>query len=155
MTVQQMRSRYAALYGVEPTAKEELAKMEGQLNIRLPADLKQIAEFYAGGMLGEIPLLSIDCRPQGSICSETLRLRRTIGLHCTTVLLADMSYSLIAMRCLSEGARNIVIWYDAAVFSRIASHPLPDNDPAAVMVWETYAAFFIWLLEEEEKSRFN
>ena len=77
---------------------------------------------------------------------ETLRLRRAIDMPHRFVALAEPPSSLIVLDCDS----GQVIWCDATDASRLNNL---SSTIIAPEIWPSYAAFFEYLLDVEEKER--
>ncbi|WP_424236963.1 SMI1/KNR4 family protein [Bhargavaea ginsengi] len=144
--MEQLIKRYRALYPLEGTSGIELKNIENNLDIKLPDDFKEIAQFYSGGLLGGISHFSISDEDDPTIAGETLRLRQQIGLPRKYVVLAEPPSSLIVMDTAGTPA---VIWVDATDAEHLGKRALaipPDE-------WATYRDFFEALLDEEEEER--
>lgn len=142
--ISSLKSRYDAIYGSEPCGDGVIADCEEKLGIKLPAEFKEIATFYSGGFLGGIShheIASIGEAP--NIVQETLRLRESIGLGGSYVVIAEPSESLIV---LNVAGKPSVIWCDAVEARNINSLTF-SNRPDT---WESYGEFFAYLLDEEE-----
>lgn len=58
--LQECRRRYIAIYGNEPVPLGVIYDIESALQVSLPDDLKDIACFYSGGILGGIEHTAIE-----------------------------------------------------------------------------------------------
>jgi hypothetical protein len=144
--MEQLTKRYRALYPLEGTSAIELKIIENKLDIKLPDDFKEIAQFYSGGLLGGISHFSISDEADPTITGETLRLRQQIGLLHKYVVLAEPPSSLIVMDTAGTPA---VLWVDATDAEHLGKRALatpPDE-------WASYRDFFESLLDEEEEER--
>jgi hypothetical protein len=145
MNFPELKSRYVAICGAEPCSENELHNIEKALGLKLPSDFKQVSRFYSGGLLGGISHHEIAASGNASnVVDETLRIRAAIGLERHYVVLAEPSGSIIV---LDASAHPAVIWCDAVDAVNINSCKFSTSPD----VWENYADFFSYLLEEEEK----
>ena len=147
-----MRERYISLFGEEPAHDSALEAIQSALDVTLPDDVKKIAEFYCGGILGGISHNSLEATgPATNVVDETQRLRRTINLPHRFIVLAEPSESLIVLDCESNATGGpAVIWCDANDVGRVDHVPSMSNLPGT---WPSYSAFFSYLLDEEEEER--
>lgn len=142
MTIDELRNRYIALFGLEPAEGSKVGLTESGLDVRLPEDFKRVSEFYSGGTLGGISHYSL-----GTILRETTRLRNAVGLPHSFVMLAEPPASLIVMNTASSSPA--VIWCDAVDVSRLSTLQNM-HDP---QTWNSYLEFFEFLLDTEEEER--
>ncbi len=147
MRIEEARRRYAALYREDPTDPGTLEEIESSLQITLPTDLKEIAHFYGGGILGGIDHTTIEARgPGGGIVDVTEAFRAGIGLPNRFVVLADHSESVIVLD-VDSGA---ITWLDSVeVESLVDGRPLVGWKKS----WASYSEFFEYMLDEEERER--
>ncbi|MBE0464325.1 MAG: SMI1/KNR4 family protein [Halomonadaceae bacterium] len=142
--INNLRTRYEAIYGSEPCNDFAIFEIEEKLGIRLPEDFKEISTFYSGGLLGGISHHEIaNISEATNIVQETLRLRHSIGLLDCYVVIAEPSESLIVLNTDEQPA---VIWCDAVEAKNINSLSF-NNQPDT---WRSYKEFFSYLLDEEE-----
>lgn len=146
--IDELRRKYEALFGPEPSPPNAVAELETRLGIQMPADFKEIARFYSGGYLGGKSLNAVASGGGATnIGDETERLRVAINLPKNMVVLAEPAASLIVMECVDNKGK--VIWLDATDAPKL-------SDPASLRspeIWESYSAFFAALLAEEEEER--
>ncbi len=133
------RLKYEELYGHEPCDECAIEQIEKTLGIKLPNDFKLISDFYSGGSLGGISHYDISST-EYSILTETLRLRNSIGLLHKYVVIAEPASGLIVLNV----DNNNVIWCDATDAENLNTDSCNNPD-----VWNSYAAFFDYLLDEE------
>ncbi len=142
-----LRQRYAALFGVEPSKDGAIADLESSLGITLPDDVKAISQFYSGGIVGGISHNAFDGSGRAAnIVKETLRLRAAIELPNRFIVLAEPSESLI-VRDVESG---VVTWCDHSDVPRLEDRSQMLGQPN---VWTSYAEFFEFLLDEEDEER--
>ena len=147
VNISELESRYVALYGKEPCGIGVIGDIERELGVRLPADFKLIAGFYSGGLLGGVSHHEIaSVGAATNIVRETLRLRGSIALSDSYVVLAEPSGSVIF---LDVSGRPAVIWCDAVEVESLSARNFI-NQPD---VWGSYSDFFAYLLDEEEGER--
>ncbi len=146
--IQKLKERYTSIYGSEPVSTETLKTIEDKLGVELPADFKEIASFYSGGLLGGISHHAIAAEGAATnIVEETLRIRKAIGLADRFVVLAQPSESLIVL-CVDKGdGSSEVIWCDAVEAKNLNSY----NFMNAPDIWDSYMEFFSHLLDEDEE----
>jgi hypothetical protein len=151
MNIDELQRRYFALFGTEPVAEKVIDEIEARLGIKLPFDLKQIAAFYRGGFLGGKSHHAISYfGPATNIVDETLRLRKVIGLPQRLIALAEPAASLVVLETKNDEKQETpVIWCDATDANNLEKLEVL-NKP---QVWPSYAAFFSYLLDEEEEER--
>jgi hypothetical protein len=143
----EMKDRYLTIHEVEPCTDRELDIIEQALGIKLPNDLKQVATFYSGGLLGGISHHELAAAGAAmNIVDETLRLRAAIGLDERYIVLAEPAISIIVLDVLGNPA---VIWCDATDAMNINSRTF-SNAPD---LWGRYSDFFCYLLEQEEQQQ--
>jgi len=150
MTVDQLKSRYIELFGDEPTSDGVLDQIETQLDVNIPSDFRDISGFYSGGTVGGISHHAIAAEgPATNIVSETIRLRKSIDLPRSMLVLAEPPESLIVLATERSGTHPAVIWLDssdASNLSKIESLHKPQT-------WSSYAEFFEFLLDREAEER--
>lgn len=150
MMIEELRDGYVALIGSEPTKSSEIDLIEKELGIKFPDDFANVSKFYSGGMLGGISHNAIASRgPATNITDETKRLRHAVGLTHSLVVLAEPPASLIVMNANSGNSSPAVIWCDAIDVSRLENLQ-GMHDP---QTWASYAEFFGFLLDTEERER--
>jgi hypothetical protein len=142
-----IRRRYEGVFGPEGVEPAECDAIEAALGIRLPDDLRSIASFYSGGLLGGISHHAIASHgPPDNVVDETLRLREAAGLPRDLIVLAEPPGGLIV---LNAGSASAVVWcsdFDVPRLSDLTSLTKPD-------IWRDYYSFFRHLLELEEEER--
>ncbi len=142
-----LRQRYVALFGKEPSPAGAIADLESSLDVGLPHDLKAIAEFYSGGMLGGISHNAFAAGVAATnVAEETLRLRAAIDLPHRFIGLAEPAESLVVLDIDS----GVVTWCDNFDVSRLDDSSKMIGKPST---WPSYAAFFEYLLDEEGEER--
>ena len=141
------RRRYAALYSEEPTPIEIVHDIESALQVSLPDDMKEVARYYGGGILGGIEHTAIEAvGPGGGIVDVTLAFRTGLGLPNRFVVLADHSESVIVLD-VDSGA---ITWLDSVeVDSLVDGQPLVGWKKS----WASYSEFFEYMLDKEERER--
>lgn len=147
LNVDDIRERYIQLYPEDGVMEHTLGRIEDILQLKLPIDFRNIAEFYSGGLLGGISCFAFtheDITP--NIVDETLRLRYSINLPSNFVVLAEPPNSLIIMDTQNTPS---VIWCDATDTKRIST--MAFISPPTV--WETFFDFFTKLVEDEEEEQ--
>jgi hypothetical protein len=150
MTIDDLKSRYTGFFGSDPAKNGELNSIEGELGIQLPPDFREISRFYSGGILGGISHNAIAMRgPGANITDETKRLRETVGLPHSMVVLAEPPESLIVMNTKPTAEMPSVIWLDAFDVAKLRS-PVDLHNP---QTWPTYTDVFNYLLENEADER--
>jgi hypothetical protein len=143
------KERYQRLFGAEPAEVGACDDIEKRLGVPLPLDLRQIAEVYAGGLIGGIEHNSLaDHGPATNVVDETERLRRNATLPHQLVVLAEPPDSLIVLRTVSSEECE-VIWCSAFDVARLAN-PSSLTKPD---IWSSYIGFFEHLLDLEEEER--
>lgn len=144
-TIDTLRERYIAEYGREACEANTISKIESVLEVELPEDFKKICEFYSGGLLGGISHHEISNTGDATnLCDETLRLRKAISLDKEFVVIAEPPESLIVMKTTGD---LTVIWCDALDARNISSQEFTGSP----QLWETYADFFEYLLNEDDE----
>ncbi|WP_330961318.1 SMI1/KNR4 family protein [Photobacterium sp. 53610] len=139
-----IKNRYVSEFGEEPCETQDLYDIESALGVKLPDDFKKISSFYPGGLLGGVSHHAISTKGEATnIVQETLRIREAIGLDREYVVLAEPAESIIIMKTIGEPA---VLWCDAVEVKHINSKCFM-NEPDT---WNSYSAFFEYLLDEEE-----
>lgn len=145
--INKLRNKYTSLYGnIDGIAKAYLAKIENELQIKLPNDFCEIASFYSGGMIGGKDIYSFVGTDPTSMIGETLRIRKAVGLPSRFVVIAEHDMSIIVMD--TENTPSI-IWLDSVEITKLAEQDfisIPD-------VWEGFSDFFSYLVDEEEEER--
>lgn len=116
----------------------------------LPADFKEIASFYSGGIVGGISLHAFAATgPADNIVDETRRIRAAVGLPMSMVVLAEPAASLIVLDTKQQPGSSAVIWLDATDVRRLNDLQSLNNP----QVWSSYAEFFGFLLDREMEER--
>ncbi|UFH51178.1 SMI1/KNR4 family protein [Pseudomonas sp. KNUC1026] len=144
--IDELKGNYLSKYGAEPCSEAEFKRIESALSVKLPDDFKRISMFYSGGLLGGISHHEIASKGEAAtIVEETLRIRAAIGIDRRFVVLAEPSGSVIV---LNVSGKPSVVWCDAVDARNINSFDFS----AQPDVWDSYAAFFSYLLEKEESE---
>ncbi len=142
-----LKEKYVSFYGVEACPPGEVLEIEKKLNVTLPTDFKEISRFYSGGLLGGISHFSIASGDEEfNVVSETLRLRRAVGLNSKYVALAEPAGSLILLN-VSQGPG--VVWCDALDIDGLEVVDFSNF----IEAWDSYELFFQYLLEQERLER--
>jgi hypothetical protein len=150
MTIEELRRRYLALFGVESAEGSELDFIEKQLGVRFADDFKDVSKFYSGGMLGGISHNAISGHgPATNMAEETIRLRKAVALPKSFVVLAEPPASLIVMNTNKASSSPAIIWCDALDVSRLGTLQGMHNP----QTWTSYADFFCFLLDTEDQER--
>jgi hypothetical protein len=150
MTLDQLRSRYIALYGPDPVGKGVLEQMESELGINFPSDFRTIATFYSGGIVGGISHHAIAHGGNANnITTETMRLRKAVRLPHSIVILAEPPESLIVLETEHAKDQPGVFWIDDSDVSRLSEK----GTIRCPQVWPSYSDFFQFLLEREADDR--
>lgn len=145
--IETLKNRYVALNGERPASSHFIAAVISELGLRLPPDFLDIAKFFDGSGFSVISLYSLAGNaPKMNSIHETLRLRETIGLPPNWLVLGEPPESLLLMDCDAGGK---VFWIDAIDAGRIASQSFA----AQPTIWDSFAEFFVYLLDEEEADR--
>ncbi len=143
-----LRDRYITLFGgEEPTPPEDLTKLENDLGINLPANVKEVASFYSGGLLGGISIFNFCVQNnQENILSENLRLREAINLPDRFLVFAEPPESLLFLD-IDTGK----VWMiDATDANKLSLGIQKFHNPD---IWNNYVDFFDYLLSEEDEER--
>lgn len=150
MTLEQLRAQYIELFRNEPTDDDVLDQIQSRLGVTIPSDFRQIASFYSGGMVGGISHHAIAALgPATNIQAETLRLRESISLPHSMLVLAEPAESLIILVTDHSIARPAVLWLDSIDAPNL-------NDVGSLhnpQTWSSYANFFEFLLDLELEER--
>lgn len=145
--LKKLHQRYVAYFGDEPTRPEAIAELESSLGVILPDDMKAVAKFYSGGIVGGISHHSLDGNsPATNLLQETLRLRSAINLTHRFLVLAEPSESLIVL----DVDSGVVTWCDDYDVLRLDGSSQMLGKPNT---WPSYADFFEFLLDEELADR--
>ncbi|MED4402568.1 SMI1/KNR4 family protein [Metabacillus fastidiosus] len=140
-----IKERYENFYPSDGIDKLVLHNIEKKLNVKLPEDFQRIAEFYSGGLLGEISMFAFDSNPP-NLVDETLRLRNVINLPKHFLVLAEPPASLIVMDTVNKPA---VIWLDNSDVDKLHNTSLLTSPD----IWNTFSEFFMSLIEQEEEGK--
>ena len=148
---EEVRERYVRLFGEEGVEHGECPAIETTLGISLPQDLKRIATFYSGGLLGGISHHALATRgPATNVAEETTRLRAAAALPKEFVVLAEPPDSLIVLNTTQPAEKGTpVIWCSAFDIPRLAR----TDSLTKPEIWPDYYSFFRHLLDEEEEQR--
>lgn len=143
MDITQIKEQYLTLFPEDDVIEEDVvATIEHQLQVKLPADFKEIAQFFGGGLIGGISIFSFaDHTP--NIVGETLRLRKAVNFPSSLIFLAEPSESMIVLDTANHPA---VIWCDSIDVYQLQDRSFqvpPDT-------WNTFSDFFAYLLTQEE-----
>ncbi len=142
-----LRQRYVAYFGEEPSPAGAIANLESSIDVSLPGDLKAIADFYSGGMLGGVSHHVFSSGVAATnVADETLRLRSTVELPHRFIVLAEPAESLIVL----DVESGVVTWCDDFDASRLDGSNRMVGEPST---WPSYAAFFEYLLGKEGEER--
>lgn len=150
MSIEQLRNQYIVMFGHEPTERSVLDQIESQLSIALPSDFREISSFYSGGIVGGISHHAIETSgPANNIVEETIRMRKTVKLPHSMMVLAEPPASLIVLLTEPTKDQPAVIWLDSIDVSRLDKLESLHNP----QVWNSYADFFGFLLDREAEER--
>jgi hypothetical protein len=127
---------------------QEIQNIEKKLEIILPKDFKDISTCYRGGLLGGMSLLTIDDDGDNhyGIIHLTLSFRKQSLIKKDYLVLMYDSPSIVFLNC-QTGYVYYISEYD--LDNLLKDQELMD-DPT---VFKSYANFFQYLLDEEEKIR--
>ena len=139
--------RYGRLNGLRPAKEGALEELERSLDLSLPAEFHETARFFDGSGFVSLPLHAIGPTSATTILSETTRLRSSIQLPANFVVLGEPPESLLVLDC-TDGK---VLWIDATDAPRLGKECLC-RDPT---IWNSFGAFFDYLLTEEEQDRIS
>lgn len=143
MNIMQIKEQYLTLFPEDDLIAEDVvAIIEHQLQVKLPADFKEITQFFGGGLVGGISIFSLaDHTP--NIVEETLRLRKTVNFPSSLIFLAEPPESMIVLDTANHPA---VIWCDSVDVYQLQhrSFQVPPD------TWNTFIDFFAYLLMQEE-----
>lgn len=141
-----LKKRFLKLEETDPVLSTHIQKIETKLSVTFPDDFKEICQFHAGNTLGMIEHFHIGATEiNPNILDETLRLRAAIGLPKNFVFLAEPPASVIFLQTENP---SYVVWFDAVEIDNL-KNGIPLTNPT---MWENYAAFFEFLLDEEEEE---
>jgi hypothetical protein len=144
--------RYRSILGEHPLNSDAIDALERELGLRLPEAFKTIASVYAGGLLGDISVLSFDPGSPGpTVASRTAELREQELIRPTDVVLAEPPDSLIVWR--RAEVDGPVLWISAHDVERVlvqGEHPTSSVDE-----WPSLGWFLESCLVEEEETRFD
>lgn len=148
MNMNRLREQYVSLFADEGVQSDVLDAIEARLDVQLPADIREIASFYHGGMIGGISHNDFAIAgPANNVVDSTLRLRELIDLPHNLVVVAEPENGLIVLD--TESLETAVIWCDAHDAANLGNRQFT----SAPGTWASYAEFFTYLLEEEEDER--
>ena len=146
----QLRTRYIELFGEEPTTDGVLDQIQAQLGVTIPRDFRTISSFYSGGMVGGISHHAIATQgPATNVVTETLRLRESIALPHSLLVLAEPVESLVILATDHSRSQPAVIWIDSIDASNLNNVESLHNP----QTWSSYADFFEFLLDREVEER--
>ncbi|MBY0589530.1 SMI1/KNR4 family protein [bacterium] len=138
-SIGQLKDTYQASFGVESTDPIAIEMIESRLGIILPNDFKEIASFYAGGIIGTFPHLAIaEDGPADNIVDQTLFLRKRIDLPVPLVVIVDFNSSLIILNCRSGSLDSKVFWVTSKELTQICNF----NSFDPIEEWANYKCFF-------------
>ena len=142
--VNELKNRHLALYPLDGIDKNKLVAVENALSIKLPNDFCEIAQFYSGGMLGDVSIYSFNIEDVDNIVGKTEFLRKTINLPNDFILLSEPDESIIVMNVKDSN----IFWIDATDAENLQSGSFESSPDT----WETFADFFAELLTQEEND---
>jgi hypothetical protein len=149
MDIAELKERYLKLPGMKIASEAAVTRIEERLHLKLPDDFIEISMFYGGGLLGNISHHSInDGGPADNIVDETLRIWAAIPMPKSMIVIAEPPASLIVLDTKPQRGAPVVIWcddVDAANLSDVHLLRKPN-------VWDSYAEFFSFLLDQEEEA---
>jgi hypothetical protein len=142
-----MRQRYAAFFGEESLRDDAITELESSLGVILPDDVKAIAVFFRGDLLGGISHYSFDgSSPATNVVERTLSFRSAVDLPHRFLVLAEPAESVIVF----DVESGVVTWCDNFDVSRLDDTSKMLGKPNT---WLSYADFFRFLLDEEAEER--
>ena len=141
----ELRNKYKALYDIDGVSKEDLDKIENELQIKLPSDFREISGFYSGGIVGGIDIHSF-LFSEPNFISETIRIREAVGLPNRFIVIAEEAESIIVM---DTEKKPSIMWLDSVEVTKLEMQDFISKPD----VWEDFSDFFNYLLDEEEEER--
>lgn len=148
-----LKQRYLHLFPARKISPTVVESIENRLSIKLPQDLKDILEYYDGYYdIANLSLYSFIIEGNTwNVCDQTEHFRKVINLPTEYLVLKEGDESFIVLKTSHEESNPTpVIWMSSTdVYNLVEDKPLLD----APMFFHTFADFFKYLLDEEEKSR--
>jgi len=148
--VKLLKERYAKLEELKGASSENLQAIERELDIVLPEDFKQIAQFYDGRMLGGHYFYSWFYTPDCMLVEEN-KSDRKAGFPCDFLILNCDDGGLVYIQLSSSAAETSqLIWTDQIDFYNICEGKGLLCNPT---IFPSFTDFFEYLIEQEEKDR--
>jgi hypothetical protein len=148
-----LKQKYLHLFSARKISPTVVEKIESRLSIKLPKDLKDILKYYDGYYdIANLSLYSFIIEENAwNVCDQTEYFRKVINLPKEYLVLKEGDESFIVLKTsYQENNSSPVIWMSSTdVYNLVEGKPLLD----APLFFHTFADFFQYLLDEEEKSR--
>lgn len=147
MDIEALRRRLGEYFIEEGASESTLSELEQLLGVSLPDSFRSVSLFFDGGVLGGVELYRVRTDAnEVNVYSETVRLRRAIGLPEKFIVLGEPPAALLVLDC-SDGT---VVYCDATDAELLGSDiGLWDPD-----TWGSYQYFIenLAILEDEERA---
>jgi hypothetical protein len=148
-----LKDRYIKLFPKKGISYSSILKIEKRLSIKLPQDLVDILDYYCGySDIAKLSLFSfVEEGNSWNVCDQTEHFREIIKLPPEYLVLKEGDESFIVLKTSSNPkVPSPVIWLSSVdVLNLIEGNQLLDNP----IFFPTFADFFKFLLDEEEKMR--
>jgi hypothetical protein len=149
----ELKDRYLQLFPEKGISNFKITKIEKRLSIKIPQDLKEILTYYAGySDIASLSLFSfLEDEIGWNVCDKTEEFRKLIKLPNKYLVLKEGDESFIVLETKNDQEDLAPIYWIGIsdVQNLIEEKPLLDNPT----IFQTFAEFFEYLLEEEEKMR--
>ncbi len=148
-----LKDRYLSLFPEKGIANSKIRNIEQRLLIKMPKDLREILEYYAGySDIAKLSLFSfIEEENSWNVCDKTEYFRKAVHLPSEYLVLQEGDESFIVLETQNNPDKAApVFWISSTdAYNLIEKKPLLDNPT----IFPTFADFFEYLLDEEEKMR--
>ena len=151
MKIEEIKQKYLELYPNCGMTEENIDKIEDKLDIKLPYSFKEILNFYDGYYsINNNSFFSFDPNEEGwNVVDKNLYYRNCdLKLPKRFLIIKEGDEDVIVLDLANENGQ--VYWISSQdVYNLVNGDSLTDNPT----IFPTFADFFEYLLDEEEKLR--
>lgn len=149
-----LESKYLSLYEKRGISDQEINRIENELGVLLPRDMKEILSYYDGYFdVASFSLFSfVQNLGSWNIIDKTKFFRKAISLPKKFVVLKEGDGSIVLLDTFSDQKEpgQQIIWLSSSdVYNLISGNILNDSP----IYFPTFSKFFEYLLDEEESIR--
>lgn len=147
--IENLKNRAVKLVGYHPLSLKEIANVESNLNLRLSNSFKDISSKCSYEYLSAFNFFNFGSQDEGSVISATLGAFNYFSNRGEYMVLYQDDAGVLLMTDISEKSEKIY-WCALEDFERVIRK---DKLLYNHKFFSSFTDFFVYLLDEEEKSR--